>query len=1114
MRSGPAALKDRGEKRQYEGPGAGMFCIVKGLEELGTAKLLEADNKAASIEFFDSPASEGRVTRRVARTDVIRRTLGPNTRVYYYDPQNSCWQVGRVLDDGDDSSLIRFAHKLDREISHIDLFVRWRRPIVDPTAFLSQGVTETPQYADARSGFLSSYIAQRAAAGGISALLSSAIELEAHQIRVVQRVLTDASQHYLLADEVGLGKTIEAGIIIRQAVLDDPKAHRVVVIVPQSLTDQWRTELVERFGLRDLIDDSVLIHSLQDSEGIERSLTGATMLVVDEAHHLSALGDESAMRTYTMVSRHAKSIDRVLLLSATPALRNEAGFLRMLHLLDPLVYRLEDLEAFKQRILHRQSLAEAVAFLDPQNALSLEPVLDDLALKLPTDTQLQALIAALRTKLLRFPESGDPDVEREILRLRTHLSETYRLHRRILRSRRKRLRFVTPERSGSDAVLLKGWRVTPLESLLEDWRLHAVARSWGEPAIAKELETFYFGAVSALVETPQDLPTLCAARLQHIAAAPTGSFSEEVSLLRQLRDAAADEDWLRIRLHQVTELVQRLAAGSRKIVVFCGREAIADMVASHLQRWRRAAVARHRVGSDDTLSRAVFQTHAQVKVLVCGPTAEEGLNLQGGERAVVHFDLPLAPNRIEQRMGRVDRYGSGSAIRSVVLLDEASQLQLGWYRLLDKGLGVFGRSIASLQYLLEDELRSLPSALFHEGSECFDRLVTEYAGQDGKVTRELQLLDQQDALDELAPTGEAGSEVLEETDSDWRPISDSVIHWAVDTLLFSKVPEPDGAGLGSPDPPYRFRYQKPKSSGPATLIPLAGFLFDFIGALDVEAPEASASQPLSYRYSAHRKTAVARHARVLRYGDVLIEALKSFSDIDDRGRSFGIWRQQAAGPDTGFALYFRFDFLVETQLDPAERCLKRSGLLQSAAARAAIKRRGDRLFPPTTVRVWIDEDGDVADSRVVATALSLPYSRDPATTGHVDTNLNTSRFQRLKQRVPEVFDDWPTRCAGMRARAEAFVMSDQALLARQAEALENARHESAIREAQLVARIHSLPETEALEEQGNLQTEADLDEALRAGINQPSVRLDVVGFMMLSQQPYSVVAGSEEEVAA
>lgn len=70
-------------------------------------------------------------------------------------------------------------------------------------------------FAEARSGFVRAIIGQRAACQGMSALYSSVIELDSHQVEVVRRVLQDPAQRYLLADEVGLGKTIEAGILIR-----------------------------------------------------------------------------------------------------------------------------------------------------------------------------------------------------------------------------------------------------------------------------------------------------------------------------------------------------------------------------------------------------------------------------------------------------------------------------------------------------------------------------------------------------------------------------------------------------------------------------------------------------------------------------------------------------------------------------------------------------------------------------------------------------------------------------------------------------------------------------------------------------------------------------------
>src|SRR5262245_55999562 len=130
---------------------------------------------------------------------------------------------------------------------------------------------------------------QRGASLGMSALLSSGIELEAHQVEVVRRVLQDPVQRYLLADEVGLGKTIEAGVLIRQYVIDDPNDHRILVLVPPSLVAQWADELRRRFFLSvDTSDERVRVISTADLPAIAAALPKTGMLVIDEAHHLSA----------------------------------------------------------------------------------------------------------------------------------------------------------------------------------------------------------------------------------------------------------------------------------------------------------------------------------------------------------------------------------------------------------------------------------------------------------------------------------------------------------------------------------------------------------------------------------------------------------------------------------------------------------------------------------------------------------------------------------------------------------------------------------------------------------------------------------------------------------
>jgi ATP-dependent helicase HepA len=102
-------------------------------------------------------------------------------------------------------------------VPEAELYVRWQRPLEDPVGFAAGGLLESPLLADRRRPFLQYLLAQRSACRGMGALLSSSIQLHEHQIEIARRVLDDPVQRYLLADEVGLGKTIEAGLVMLEA---------------------------------------------------------------------------------------------------------------------------------------------------------------------------------------------------------------------------------------------------------------------------------------------------------------------------------------------------------------------------------------------------------------------------------------------------------------------------------------------------------------------------------------------------------------------------------------------------------------------------------------------------------------------------------------------------------------------------------------------------------------------------------------------------------------------------------------------------------------------------------------------------------------------------------
>lgn len=1085
-----------------------MFCIVKGLESLGRGKVIDKTRTTCLVEYFNSPDEAKRDVKTVLVAQIRRSTLGANTRIYYLDESSGLWSVGRVLNDHGGGVEVRFADKNDVLCDYSEVFVRCKRPIDDPVAYLAQGITETPQYAEARSRFLASYILQRGAAWGISALLSSVIELEPHQISVVRRILNDPSQRYLLADEVGLGKTIEAGLIIRQAVLDDPKRHRIVVLVPHALVHQWREELIRRFGLEDFLDDSVLVIAQEAALAeINTQLENVTMLVVDEAHHVAAGTSNHFAQLYDCLNTRTNSVDRLLLLSATPVLRNEAGFLRMLHLLDPVMYPLDDEGRFRDKIQHRQVLAESVAMLDPQNALFLDGVLDELQTKLPHDERLHELIGNLRPILLGIPDENDPNLIESIRLLRAHLSETYRLNRRILRNRRKRVQYVTPDRAGATVITVRETQLANIESLIEAWRIDATSDSSGQTADA--LVQFHWQLLSALLSNPGQAQNLCAERLATLKVSLTESFPGEARRLNELASAVDPEVWLEARLDQLAKLIPQYLTGRTKLVIFCSDPIVADAVYGRLGPHYPGAVVRHALPNDDDLEilpSARFTSEDAVRVIVCDRAAEEGLNLQGrgrfGGRLIVHFDLPIEPNRIEQRMGRVDRYGSGDAVKSVILLDEGSKYQQHWYELVASSLGVFDRSISSLQYLVEGELQSLVASVFAEGIDALTTLADRLGGPSGAVATELKLIDQQDALDELMPLAEVDLGDIFDVDDDWQEIRSAATYWANDTLLFDQLSEPRRATDLPIDPPFRFRYQVPGHGGPATLIALSGFLDDFIGALDYDHPHSSARQPLSYAHCARRQTAVRNICRLIRYGDEFIEALKSFSDIDDRGRSYGIWRhvrQDYSEIEPKF--YFRFDFLIETNLSETEAALERFKMRTDTAC-AAMARRGDALFPPFVDRIWVDENGLEPTADFIERFLDPPYDKHGLNPRYVDINLKSWRLRMLMKAAPDAFANWNLRCVRMCDAAKARLLARARLAASKQMALARAHVEDEVRHAQLHTRIQSLTGCEAKVERDQLAAEIAINEGLYRGIDAPLVKVDVAGVVLLSATPY------------
>jgi ATP-dependent helicase HepA len=1082
---------------------------------LGVGKFLGCNKRTSRVSYFVSPAHEPREEAAKCK-ELVPVKLARQTRVFHREPKAKAWRAGRVLMETGPGYEVAFPKQVREILPSGELFVRCDVPVGDPTPYLAHRVAESPFFHHRRAAFYQALAEQRTASGGLTGLLSAAVDLVPHQINVVSRVLRDPVRRYLLADEVGLGKTIEAGVLIRQFVLDRPDGPGVLVLVPGHLAGQWRDELTNRIRLGPWLDTERV--RIADPATLKKPKGEVGMVVIDEAHHLTGWVREPAgspLRTqFELARKLALAADELLLLSATPVLHNEDAYQAMLHFLDPAVYPLGDMKGFRARLAKWVQVAELFhLFSEDEAGPLLEEHLGRLLDQFPKDERLKRFAKQLRP-LLDFLHPVEDPVRRKLIRaVRTHLSETYRLHRRLLRNRRGMVEGIVSGRAG---YRYKGYADPDrgkLAQALDEWRA-AVAAGTSEEAQGQAGDVLKLFADAAAAD-PQALAALVEARIKD-KEAPAESLGlppaelapllalprvrGEGPLLKALQQAAAGA--ADARPAALVDLLKQLLADGqpkeRKAIVFVSYPPTADRLVKQLKAVFYDAVARHS-RSDEW--RATFLIDPKVRILVCDRTAEDGLNLQGEARVMVHYDLPLSPNRIEQRVGRLDRYGSGDPVVSHVLGARENPYEGAWIDCLGQTYRIFGRSVASLQFLIDEQVRQLRPALLKDGSDAISRSAGEEGGGWAKVVEEefatVRRLDELDAIDAV-PDAAGFSELgmatrdREEQDEWWRALAD----WVGGALHF------DLWGLTGPsDKVVRVRYQ-PGPTGRETLIDVGRLARHFAGLLrrDTELPWPPGPRHPTGLYSeslsGFRGLAQNRGADLARVGHPLIDGLTNYFQWDDRGVCSALWRfrpkSKAAKPAE---LYFRFDYLVEADVAPARKAMAKD----PQASPEGTRRQADALFPPRWATVWLDAGlKRVTDPGKLA-LLEGDYCKDANPAHGRDHNVEGAMWATVAEHLPSVKPGpWAKLCAKAREKSLEALGEAIGLDAAAEAAAAHAKELAELQAEQLTSRAAHVPAKQRKAEEAELARHRRWSKALAEGIRKPQVRLTSLGAVFLA----------------
>jgi ATP-dependent helicase HepA len=1024
-------------------------------------KLVRLTGGTAEVDFFDAPVAGGTSTIEVSSKTLRKVALERQTRIWWNE--GGRWRIGRILEppnENTDDYLVALPGKNNVELNQNQFCTRWSRPFRDPVRLLEARATDPRFLQRNRSAFVRQMLAHRAATEELVGISSSAIHLYQHQVSAARRVLLDPVRRYLLADEVGLGKTIEAGMVIRQTLLDE-SGSRIVILVPPPLVAQWEDELHSKFDIQDLnggrVDvaphDWPLERTVQDGGPI-------ALLVIDEAHRLSQPGTNEAV--YECVAQLAADTPSLLLLSATPVRTNEDGFLRLLHLLDPMTYKLTDLDMFRRRVEQRDNIGDAIALLvDDTPVFLLRDAMDELRSSFPEDQQLSRMLDELAKSI----DTGDElRTKSEVQGLRHYVSDTYRIHRRLIRTRRnEELRREFPVRGRTRSAI---WRLVDT-----DPRRHAIVEA---------LDRFRGQLAAENSELSADTLRVVAARCS--TATPA------VRALKSALESGSDEDLLDFERPAVSllhghplgrELAQALgdAIEPRSPDVLESGDARIDLMAdwawSKVDKCKVAAcssytsvasVAFHRMAErfghhrvaallsdmspgelESAYERAM--TDDRCLLLVCDTIAEEGFNLQFVHE-VLHLDLPWSANRLEQRLGRFDRCTVGpnsfTPVLSTIVGDAEplDALTEPWTRLLDEGFELFTHSSATLQYALPERESAAVDRAIEVGFSAIAEGVELERDELAALRRHIEGQDLLDAVDEGEDDRRAWQQLLR-VDRDSKALGKAISGWVGKGLNLS---------LSISQDTYRFGINSRNS-------PL--LTESQIRRIGVE--------NFGKEYVIERRKSGRAGVRLLRPGQPFLDHILDLSLRDDRGRSFSGTFGVASKPvDEPPQFAFFFDILISPMIRDAR--IPHNELV-------ALERQALAHLSPIAESIWF-VPGRGEPPSLLSDQLERSHLEDLAT----DIEL----FEELTDGL-----DWPATCRAAESEATARVLARPSVI----DTFERAARSIDEQETRVLAQCAA--RAKALEEGRNVQEVKAQYELIREAVAKPHVRTDSCGVIVL-----------------
>ena len=644
---------------------------------------------------------------------------------------------------------VEWADGQQEQVAEMDLL---RAQLTDPVDRFRHGQINSPRKFNLRS--VAADLWARNRHDDLVSLSHARVNLEPYQVSVVHRVVMNYPHRFLLCDEVGLGKTIEAGMIIKE-LRARGLARRVLILAPAGIQKQWQTEMLSKFNEMFTIFNKNMLQTLRDENvanpwhdrhSIITSSTFASwdekrrdeiasvpwdLIIVDEAHHARRQRQGTRVQrtnlyrlVHDLTARPEFSRRAVLFLTATPMQLQRHEIFSLVEMLQPALFASEG--DFDDHLTARSGLSKLVERLQQPTLLTgaeQREFIRDAARFLDEDS---ATVHALL---------DNPDALEESLRERHRLSEVMLRNRRAIvggfmprKAFRWEVELTEQEQEAQarmDAIIREGYRVmatlsgrraSALGFLMVIYQKLAASSSRALRRSLERRRDRLTGAAGPSLraqvvadlqeELESDVEAAeVAEKITELIAHEAERLGEVIDLLKEIPlDSKA-----RVLIDQLRDLFTNEPDG--KVLIFTEFRETQDMLADLIRDQGWGCNVFHGQMNPEEKDAAVEACRRGngPQILVSTEAGGEGRNLQFAH-LLINYDLPWNPMKIEQRIGRVDRKGQQHPV-SVFNFHVKGTIESRILDVLEMRIRLFEGSIGGLEPILGDAEASIRKAL-------------------------------------------------------------------------------------------------------------------------------------------------------------------------------------------------------------------------------------------------------------------------------------------------------------------------------------------------------------------------------------------------------------------